>query len=560
MVAKWRSIRFEILSGVIILVAAAAGLSGYLFLRFSEQEIILQKAQSIAIAVENIQKMIDIVGSTGTRKTETELLNSIVERMMEDGSVKEILFVNKNGMIIAHSEKDRIGKAIKDEDLNRSIERRLVLRKFLWTSSLLLSTPRELVLTSPVYLKNELFGGIKVRMDLSDVKGRIERFRKFIFLFLFMDFFILIFFGGWWLERKFLKPLSRLIGVTERIREGDLNCRVNVARDDEIGMLCSSFNMMIDDLKRNRETMENHLKELEKINIELRKVQEELIQSEKLASIGRLASGLAHEIGNPLGIIQGYVEIIKSNQSLSNGERECLIRMEKEIQRINEIVRGLLNYSRASKMEIQLIDVNPVIENCLKLCSARKECDKIDINLSLKEPSPIVMGDANKLSQVIINILMNAIDAMPDGGKLFLKTDEDVLKEDIGLVHAKRRRDDPPEADFTSMRRLWFHPISSGIIEKGKKVVKIEISDTGTGIKDEDIKNIFDPFFTTKPAGRGTGLGLSVALSIIESMGGKILVKSRYGEGSTFLIILPSAVKEKQNGVRKDGGKEDTHS
>lgn len=540
MVGNIRSIRFEILLGVTVLVITAAGLSGYLFLLFSEREIILQKAQSVAVAVENIQKMIDVVGLSERKKTETELMNSIVDRMMGDGSVKEIYIIDRNGVVTAHNEKDKIGKIIKDDDLEKSMINRVVIRRFLWGGPLLFSTPTELTLTSPVYVKSELFGGIKIRVDLSDVKERIERFRKFIFLFLFIDFSILVFFGGWWLNRKLLSPLSSLISATERVRSGDLDCQIDVKRNDELGMLCSSFNIMVNDLKRNRQMLESHLMELEKVNRELKRVQEELIQSEKLASIGRLASGLAHEIGNPIGIIQGYVDIIKANQSLSNDERECLVRLEKEIQRINEIVRGLLDYSRASKMESQLIEVNSVVESCLKLCSTRKECDKIEIKLDLKKPSPVVMGDMNKLSQVIINILMNAIDAMPAGGKLFIKTDEEILKEDVGLVHAKRRKDDPPEADFTTFRKAWYLAHSSGMIEKGKKVVKIEISDTGTGIKDEDLRNIFDPFFTTKPPGKGTGLGLSVALSIVESMRGKILVRSKPGEGSTFLVILPS--------------------
>jgi hypothetical protein len=163
----------------------------------------------------------------------------------------------------------------------------------------------------------------------------------------------------------------------------------------------------------------------------------------------------------------------------------------------------------------------------------------------------LIKGDETQLSQVFINVILNAIDAMPQGGRLDIETEsfvvEHLFTEAFQRIHPRRRRGDPVQSDYSHLRKP--DPLSSILTKfsKGDTLVKIEISDTGTGIEKEDLKRIFDPFFTTKDPDKGTGLGLSVSLSIVESMGGEIKVESELGKGTKFEVYLP-AVKEEKTG------------
>jgi signal transduction histidine kinase len=191
------------------------------------------------------------------------------------------------------------------------------------------------------------------------------------------------------------------------------------------------------------------------------------------------------------------------------------------------------------------VEVNQVIENTLSLISHQKNIGNIKTKLDLQPDLPMIKGDESKISQVLINIILNAIDAMPNGGILSIQTEEyvveDFLNNPLQQFYAPRRREDPTESNYSSQRKP--DPFTA-ILTKfsiGDRLVKIRISDTGIGIKEEDRKSIFDPFFTTKAPDKGTGLGLSVSLRIVESMEGEISVESEEGKGSSFEIYFPAS-------------------
>jgi hypothetical protein len=304
-------------------------------------------------------------------------------------------------------------------------------------------------------------------------------------------------------------------------------------------------------LKENQESLESHLESLEVTNMKLKEAQEELLRTEKLASIGRFAAGVAHEVGNPLGAILGYTNILEQEGIEPAEARDYLKRIEKEIGRINRIVRELLDFARPSKLETKEVEVNRVMENTLSLLSYQKNFKNIQTHLELQPHLPLIKGDETQLSQVFINVILNAIDAMPQGGRLDIETEsfvvEHLFTEAFQRIHPRRRRGDPVQSDYSHLRKP--DPLSSILTKfsKGDTLVRIEISDTGTGIEKEDLKRIFDPFFTTKDPDKGTGLGLSVSLSIVESMGGEIKVESELGKGTKFEVYLP-AVKEEKTG------------
>ncbi len=254
---------------------------------------------------------------------------------------------------------------------------------------------------------------------------------------------------------------------------------------------------------------------------ELKEMQDKLIQSEKLKAIGQLASGVAHEMRNPLGIImQGvaYLEQIISPEAKE--PRETLSMVKESAQRADGIVISLLDFSRASKLELHPEYIDSILESSLNL--VKTELKNIEVVREIQEDLPMVLVDKNKLTQVFINLFVNAIHAMPEAGKLIIRSFVKQLEETRNSIG--ERLDDSFEA--------------------GEKFVVVEIEDTGMGISEENLKKIFDPFFTTKGPGKGTGLGLSVSRNIIIMHRGLIEVKSQLRKGTRVIITLRISQEE----------------
>ncbi len=222
-----------------------------------------------------------------------------------------------------------------------------------------------------------------------------------------------------------------------------------------------------------------------------------------MASVGRLASGVAHEIGNPLGIILGYLEILKSGQIAAAEEVDLLVRMETELSRIKGIITRLLDFARPGKGDKVAADLHEILTETCSL--VKHQCSKLNIDLipDFKATNCIVFSDPNQLKQVFLNLVFNAIDSIESGGKVEVKT----------------------------------YNLENGNVSAQTKVV-VEIKDTGRGIPKENLDKIFDPFFTTKEPGKGTGLGLSVSASILKSMDADIHVESEEGTGTIVRVIL----------------------
>jgi signal transduction histidine kinase len=189
--------------------------------------------------------------------------------------------------------------------------------------------------------------------------------------------------------------------------------------------------------------------------------------------------------------------------------------------------------------------VNTAIENTISLLSHQKSFKEIEKKLDLQPNLPSVRADESQLQQVLINLFLNAADAMPNGGTLAVKTEETVvggdLREGLEAMFPRRRASDPETSDYSHLRKFKPLPLIYDKYNEGDRLVRINVSDTGCGIEKGDLQKIFDPFFTTKPPDRGTGLGLSISLRIIEFLNGQIKVESQPGRGSTFSIVLPTA-------------------
>ena len=290
---------------------------------------------------------------------------------------------------------------------------------------------KKLIVYSPLWIQGKIVGGIQLEIPIGDVTMHLLESQRVILISIILDAVVLIVFGSFLLSRVLVKPLKDLVLLTQRISSGNLNEKIEVTSKNEIGQLIESFNLMTERLKEKQEHLDNHLASLELANKKLKQTQEELIRTEKLASIGRFAAGVAHEVGNPLGAILGYTSILEKEGIDQEESKDYLKRIEKEIDRVNRIVRELLDFVRPSQFEICDVEVNKVIENTLSLISHQKNVGSIKTQLDLQPNLPMIKGDESKISQVLINIILNAIDAMPNGGILSIQTEEYVVEDSL---------------------------------------------------------------------------------------------------------------------------------
>jgi signal transduction histidine kinase len=274
---------------------------------------------------------------------------------------------------------------------------------------------------------------------------------------------------------------------------------------------------MLRRISADKEKLRSTVNSLEATNLELKKAQEEIIRAEKLASVGRLSAGIAHEIGNPIGIVMGYLELLKQNDTPDAERNEYIHRTEAEIERINTIIRQLLEISRPSNAGLKVVSVHDLIDDIAEVLDVQPLMSSVALECRLEAQNDNVLADSNQLRQVFLNLMINAADAISSDGKA---VNGKLLIQSSLVGETSEQPQDP------------------------KTHLKIMFIDNGPGIPKENIANIFDPFYTTKEPGKGTGLGLSVSFMIIEGFGGKMTVSSAIGEGTTMTLLLPIAENE----------------
>lgn len=386
---------------------------------------------------------------------------------------------------------------------------------------------------APIHEHGKVVGAARLTLSLAPEYARLSRSIHIFAAYFILDFLLLLGFGSYLLSRCIVLPIRRLLASTGKIAAGDLSCRVPVPGNAEIAELAESFNTMVDALRRKRDEVETHIGTLERMNRELQSAREETIRSEKMASVGLLAAGTAHEIGTPLAAIMGYAGILRDELSDCAEKADYLARIEAEAARIDRIVRGLLDYARPSRSEPEEVDVVELLRSTIAMLERQGVFRKIEVELAGESQVPRPHTDRHQLQQVFINLFINARDAMPDGGALRIR----LLAGD----HADLSAQGQPSGAFRGRRRDDFGGAFCSRVHPhpGSRFLCIEVSDTGVGIEPENLERIFDPFFTTKEPGKGTGLGLAVTARIIDLLGGRITVASVPSAGTTFTVWLP---------------------
>jgi two-component system NtrC family sensor kinase len=378
-------------------------------------------------------------------------------------------------------------------------------------------------------------GAARLSLSLAGEHDRLKKSRHLFLAYFALDFLLLLGFGSYLLSRIVVVPVKRLLTATERIAAGDYSQTVHVPGSAEIADLAESFNMMLKNLRDKRDEVESHVQSLEQANRELQTARAESIRSEKMASVGLLAAGMAHEIGTPLSAIIGYAGILREELVADAAKVDYLRRIEADAGRIDRIVRDLLNYARPAPVHHEEVEVGTLLAETLDMLKSQGVFKVVELALTVAEGLPPLVADRHQVQQVLTNLFINARDAMPGGGSLEITAAAGEFKPEGGKCAASqtpllgRRRD-----DFLGV----FHsPFPSG--PEARTCVTIEVRDTGEGIAEENLGRIFDPFFTTKEPGKGTGLGLAISARIVDSLGGRITVASARGKGTCFTVWLP---------------------
>jgi len=312
----------------------------------------------------------------------------------------------------------------------------------------------------------------------------------------------------WVLGVKFVgRPLNRLVEFTRQIGKGNFSERVLVRGRDELSSLANAMNQMCEQLSASREAIR---KETEARIAAL----EQLRHTERLATLGRLSSGIAHELGTPLNVVSGRAKLIISEDLKKEDITECSRIIKEQAERMTKLIRQLLDFARRRAPQKSLVNLKNLSGQVMDMLKPVAEKQKVILELLKNDDIPLVSIDPFQVQQVLINLLMNGIQAMSDGGHL-----------EIGLQMKCAR-----------------HPALNN--DREQNYAAIIIKDEGIGISENNINHLFEPFFTTKNVGEGTGLGLSIAYGIVQEHGGWIDVKSKVGEGSCFTIYIPLEVDE----------------
>ena len=372
----------------------------------------------------------------------------------------------------------------------------------------LLLQHKAVIITHPVVENGKTIAAGGIECSLGPVYHDFLRIQKILLLFVLINscFFALI--GNRQLSRIYFRPLKRLAKRAETYQDdGSLLFSVR-KEDNEFSILSSALNKMLDRITEDKRVLKETIDSLQTANRELQKAQNDVIRAEKLATVGRLTSGIAHEIGNPIGIVLGYLDLLKQSD-LSPDERNDFIgRSENEITRINHIIRQLLDMSRTSPGEAKTISIHLLLNDLIAVFNFQPTADQIHFESRFDASKDRVRADPDRLRQVFLNILLNAIDAL--------------------------------NADLSTRAKILLMTVNPTTDAKADSI-EIIIQDNGPGIPSSHLSQIFDPFFTTKQPGKGTGLGLSVSFMIIEQLGGHMSATSSENNGAAFRVILPLA-------------------
>ena len=464
---------------------------------------------------------------------EPDIVDKIIQDIGDQPGIKRVRVLRKNGVIAHSNEPAEIGKKIDQEAEHCSLchegakPLKDIPNQKKWR--LFETSGRHQMLGNMEVIRNDascssaschqhpasqsVLGVVDITYSL-DTVNETMRAHVVNMIVVSIGFIILVSVSVWWLlHRLVYLRLGDLEKGAKRLASGNFDSPIPVRGEDEFGSLARSTNAMMGALKKSRQDLEGWVETLEEKvrerTKELRLAEAEVARGEKLASIGQLAAGIAHELNNPLTGVLTFTSLMRKKMPEGSEEAEDLDLVIRETKRCASIIRRLLDFAREKTPEKALVNVNQLIDETVRFVERSAALQRIEIVMELDPDLPQLSVDPDLIKQVLMNILVNAQQAIEEHGRITVRS------------RLCRTRKPPGRCDSTL------------------PAIEIAISDTGCGIPEANLQRIFDPFFTSKEVGKGTGLGLSVSYGIVRAHGGEIDVESTVGEGTTFRVCLP---------------------
>jgi signal transduction histidine kinase len=484
------SLKLKIFLSVGLFYLAAVGTLTYLTIR-SQRNLLSEQMAERAKAGINLMEL-SVTGAL--YKLDTFRLETVAREAKALPDVDYAYIFDDKGRIVGdfHPDQAQLFSTFTDELGQRILKSNEIL--------VLIDYKKHILdISKPVSLGHKKLGGIRLGFDLNPLVQEIRTvtFRALgISTAIFLVGLVFIFV----ITVRMTKPIGKLTVAAKRIEEGDLQFRVAIDRDDEIGSLAKAFDQMAERLMQRER--------------ELKESQNTLRRADRLSSLGLLTAGLAHEIRNPLVAIRTFTQLLPERYEDAEFREGFQGLALKEVDRICGLINDLLSFARPSKPNVAQENMNDVVEAIARILETEAKEKGIEITKDFAPNLPRVWIDREQLKRVFMNLILNAIQAMKEGGSIFLST------------------------------RI----ISRNDAKHSDQFVQVEVRDTGMGIPPENLERIFDPFFTSKD--EGSGLGLSISHQIVQEHGGYVTVESKVGAGTTFLINLPigKPIRQLSNG------------
>jgi len=529
MVEMRNSLKFKAGSYLVVALVVAVLIFAMMLVRNNREELMQQVTKNSG------QLSRVVISSTrfAMLQNQPSHVSEIIQDVGDQQDIEKVRILSKEGVIIHSSDKSEIGNRIDQEAeacLACHLDEKSRLESPMFGRTRFFSNQNgKRMLGSTAVIHNEptcagagchksteeqpVLGVLDIIYPLADIESTLRSNTYTVFGLSFGFILLAGLIVGYLVHRMIYLPLNDLDNGAERLASGDLENMIPVRSKDEFGHLAKSFNSMTRALRKSRVDLEDWGRTLEQkveeATGELKKAQAESARSEKLASVGLLAAGIAHELNNPLTGVLTFSYLVRKNLPDDSPDAEDLDLVIRETKRCAAIIRRLLDFSREKTPEKTFSDLNVLIDETIQLVAQAAQLNDIEIITDLDEKLPAIWLDDNLIRQVIMNMMVNAQHAINSKGFINIRT---------RLLAAS----DCPES-----------------ITEPREMAEITITDSGCGIPENDLQRIFDPFFTTKEVGRGTGLGLSVSHGTIEAHGGTIEVESIVGKGTEFRIYLP---------------------
>jgi signal transduction histidine kinase/CheY-like chemotaxis protein len=449
-------------------------------------------------------------------------LNRLIKDAASTEGVLYAAIVDRRNMIKAHSDPGKIGTSLEEFTNMEEMRKDGNAKYFQFTFP---SGTQALNLSRPITFKDKELGTVHVGLSLDFINRLIYQESVFILI---LSFFIVLL-GiavAILLGINFSRPISKLVEASREIGKGNLQYRLHLKRKDELGDLAAAFNYMAAELDQKEKANTQLSTERNRAEKEAKKLESQLQQSQKMEAVGQLAGGIAHDFNNSLTLIKVCSQLALQELKETDPIREKIQQIDEATTRSGDLARQLLTFSRRHIEEKKILDLNDLLKNLNKMLR-RAIGENIELLNKFSDGLAKIKGDPGQIEQVIVNLAVNARDAMPGGGKLTLETANVDLDQEYARTHIR---------------------VTPG------PYVMLSVTDTGKGMPPEIKEHIFEPFFTTKEEGKGTGLGLFMVYGIVQKNGGHIRVESEPGMGTTFTIYLPQAEHQREEARDEESG------